>query len=208
MADEAVSGLSFPTAITQDHEVVGVSDHGRLLAVRVEARSDLGLQPVQGDVGEKGRDDPALWGARCRGAPPAVAYDAGLEPLPDQPLVRRDGPQLANEVVVVDVVEATADVRVQDVLRLRRDGVGERGPGPPARGPFVADAEARHPERRALPVAADLHDPAGGAPGGRTESEDPLARGALRRLLPDWDWIVTCIWGLMILSDRRLMCIE
>ena len=103
-----------------DDEVVRVSHQvdlvsiGQICALSAEAGAQQRLQSVESEVRQSGGDDPTLRRSRFRSAEPAEVDDSGLQPFSQHDPVHGD---VGQQPVVIQMVEASFDVRVQYPLR-------------------------------------------------------------------------------------------
>ena len=104
-----------------DDEVVRISDEVYLWAdgfsVRIlpgEVLLQEWFQSVQSQVGQRGRDNPALWRACLRRKEDSIFHEPGFEPFTQHFLV---GGHMAEHPFVTDVVETTANVALQHPRR-------------------------------------------------------------------------------------------
>ena len=104
-----------------DDEVVRISDEVYLWAdgssVRIlpgEVLLQEWFQSVQSQVGQCGRDNPALWRSSLRGEDDSIFHEPGFEPFTQHFLV---GGNVSEHPFVTDVVETTANVALQHPSR-------------------------------------------------------------------------------------------
>ncbi len=86
----------------------------RFCAFPAEAGAQQQLQSVESEVRQRGGNDPSLRRSRFRSAEPAEVDDSGLQPFSQHDPVHGD---VGQQPVVIQMVEAPFDVRVQYPLR-------------------------------------------------------------------------------------------
>jgi hypothetical protein len=70
------------------------------------------VQAVQVDVGQQGRDDPALWRSRLRMEQPFLGQDIGAEPAGEklqQPSIAHPLPYEGEQLGVIEMIEGRHD---------------------------------------------------------------------------------------------------
>ena len=105
-----------------DDEVIRISNEVYLgmvpLPIDASSRGSVRfrsvLQSVQCQVGQRGRDNPALWRACLRGEEDSIFHEARLQPFLQHHLVRGNVPE---HPFVTDVVKTSANVAFQHPRR-------------------------------------------------------------------------------------------
>jgi hypothetical protein len=104
-----------PQIRMDDHEVVRIAndlwfpaDVGLGVSWGLEVRERIPngcFEAMEGDVGQKRRDNPALGCSLCSGEQFTPVHDAGLQPRLNRAAEHRERPQLGQQCLVVDPVE-------------------------------------------------------------------------------------------------------
>ena len=106
---QAIGGLDLPASISQDHEVIGVTDQPE------PGCSHLDVEPVEVDVGEQRRDDSPLGSARGEGTNPSSVSTPALSHRRMSPITSGSSTSLATSRSsrrVVQMIEEPDDVEL------------------------------------------------------------------------------------------------